>query len=147
MQQRRQARKVALQVLYQTDMAGTPPEEGLGVFYEHFDAPEAERSFTERLVLGVYQHRSELDQLITSASENWRVERMSFVDRNVLRMALYEMLFCADIPAKVSINEAIDLGKLFGSHDSGPFINGVLDHLLSKLQEEGRISDNHSSGK
>ena len=135
MQQRRQARKVALQVLYQMEMSGVTPEEGFRLYFEHFDAPDAERSFVEQLIFGVHQHRSRLDQLITSASENWRVERMSLIDRNILRMALFEMLFCADIPSKVSINEAINLGKLFGSKDSGPFINGVLDHLLARLQK------------
>jgi N utilization substance protein B len=136
---------MALQTLYQMDISGMAPEEGLRLYYDHFDAPLPARPFTEQLVLGVYDHQSELDQFITSAAENWRVERMAPVDRNILRMALYEMLFCADIPPKVSINEAIDLGKKFGSEDSGSFINGILDHLLLKLHQEGQISDDEPS--
>lgn len=136
---------MALQVLYQMDISGIVPEEGLGLYYEHFDAPAADRIFTEQLVYGVFHNQTEIDRLLSSASENWRIERMSFVDRNILRMALYEMLFCADIPPKVSINEAIDLGKLFGSADSGPFINGILDHLLTKLRREGKRTDDGSS--
>ena len=71
--------------------------------------------------------------MIVAASENWRLERMSIIDRNVLRIALFEMLYCPEIPPKVSINEAIDLGKTFGSPDSGAFINGILDHLLREV--------------
>ena len=101
------------------------------------DFAESVRPFAEQLLNGVYQHRDELDAMIVAASENWRIERMSIIDRNVLRIALYEMLYRLEIPPKVSINEAIDLGKTFGSPDSGSFINGILDHLLREVNRIG----------
>jgi N utilization substance protein B len=146
MGQRRKSREIALQMLYQLEMTGEPPNEVIGLYYEIesgedekiADSDYSVRPFAEQLVNGVYQHRSELDAKIVAASENWRLERMSIIDRNVLRIALFEMLYCQEIPPKVSINEAIDLGKTFGSPDSGAFINGILDHLL---REVGRIGE------
>ena len=128
-------------MLYQMEMTRLSPEETIASYNEmtlddEDEEPkltEAVRPFTEHLVNGVHFHRDELDDMIASASSNWRVERMSIIDRNVLRIALFEMLHCREIPPKVSINEAIDLGKMFGSPDSGPFINGVLDRLLEQV--------------
>ena len=142
--QRRRSREMALQALYQMDLSGMGCDEGLNRYFNNFDAPLAARSFTEQLVRGVCNHLSELDQSISSASENWRVERMSPVDRNILRIALFEMLFCQDIPHKVSINEAIDMGKKFGSEDSGSFINGILDHLMAELPPREEMSGDES---
>lgn len=130
---RRRSREIALQVLYQMEMAKTPHREALDLYYESFEASPDARPFTERLVEGVVLHREEIDQLIASASEHWRLERMSIIDRNILRLALFEMLHCSDIPPKVSINEAVELGKSFGTPDSGAFINGILDQLLSRI--------------
>ena len=138
MGQRRKSREIALQMLYQLEMSGQPPDVVIELYYElasdgedkNPDLAKAVRPFAEQLLYGVHAHRDELDAMIVAASENWRLERMSIIDRNVLRIALYEMLYCAEIPPKVSINEAIDLGKTFGSPDSGAFINGILDHLL-----------------
>jgi len=138
MGQRRKSREIALQMLYQMEMTGQPPNVVIDLYYElasadddnNPDLAQAVRPFAEQLLYGVHAHRDELDEMIVTASENWRLERMSIIDRNVLRIALYEMLYCAEIPPKVSINEAIDLGKTFGNPDSGAFINGILDHLL-----------------
>ena len=141
MGQRRKSREIALQMLYQMEVTGQPPHEVIGLYYEMTssdednmpDRAESFRPFAEEIVNGVFAHRSGLDAMIVAASENWRIERMSIIDRNVLRIALYEMLYCFEIPPKVSINEAIDLGKTFGSPDSGAFINGILDHLLPEV--------------
>jgi N utilization substance protein B len=141
MGQRRKSREIALQMLYQMEMTGQPPDEVIESYYElasgdEDNNPEAAaliRPFAEELMNGVYAHREELDKMIVAASENWRLERMSIIDRNVLRIALYEMLYRLEIPPKVSLNEAIDLGKTFGSPDSGAFINGILDHLLPEV--------------
>ena len=139
MGQRRKSREIALQMLYQMEMTGQPPNLVIDLYYELESGDDdkspdpAVRPFGEQLVNGVYAHRDELDRMIVAASENWRIERMSIIDRNVLRIALYEMLHCIEIPPKVSINEAIDLGKTFGSPDSGAFINGILDHLLPEV--------------
>ncbi len=143
MGQRRRSRETALQILYRIDMTASPPDEAIFLHYELMTAgeeqevqvPDVVRPFAEHLVRGVYVHQAEIDQIIVSASDNWRLDRMSIVDRNILRIALFEMLYCPDVPPKVSINEAIDLGKKFGSEDSGAFINGVLDHVLGSLQK------------
>ncbi|MEM5786172.1 MAG: transcription antitermination factor NusB [Syntrophobacteraceae bacterium] len=137
MGQRRQSREIALQMLYQMEMTGLFPEEVIDLYYQLAsddesgrEIPESVRPFAEKLVSGVYSYREQVDKMIVAASENWRLERMSIIDRNILRIAVFEMLYCMEIPPKVSINEAIDLGKTFGSPDSGAFINGILDHLL-----------------
>jgi transcription antitermination protein NusB len=141
MGQRRKSREIALQMLYQMEVAGLPPHEIIDLYYQvaadedeqAASIPESVRPFAERLLYGVSAHREEIDSMIVAASENWRLERMSIIDRNVLRIAVFEMLHCLEIPPKVSINEAIDLGKTFGSPDSGAFINGILDHLLPQV--------------
>jgi N utilization substance protein B len=88
------------------------------------------------VVKGVSQHRDEIDTLIEKHSEHWRLERMTIVDRNVLRMAIFELMHCPDVPTKVILNEAVELGKKYGSEKSSPFINGILDkvsHQLNRL--------------
>ena len=149
MGQRRRSREVALQILYRMDMTHSPPDEAISLHYElattdddrEVEVSQPVRPFAERLVRGVHLNRDEIDQTLISASENWRIDRMSIVDRNILRIALFEMLFCPDVPPKVSINEAIDIGKKFGSEDSGAFINGVLDNILANLQKSAQTSE------
>lgn len=144
MRQRRKAREVALQVLYGIEICrGTLPE-AMDLFWRNFDVPEKVKTFSSVLVEGTWNNREQIDTLIGSCAENWSVERMSIIDRSILRMAVYEFLYCREIPPKVAINEAIDLGKLFGSENSGAFINGVLDALYGKLREEETIQEENS---
>jgi len=138
MSSRRRSREMAIQVLYQVDMAQSDLAEALRLFCEHFKAPESIRDFAFELARGAHEHREEVDTLIKRFSEHWRLERMPTVDRNILRLAIYELLYRPDIPAKVSINEAVDLGKKYGSEDSGSFINGILDRIRLHLEETGR---------
>jgi N utilization substance protein B len=126
---------MAIQVLYQVDMAQSDIGEALRIFCEHFKAPDSIRNFAFELANGVHQYREEIDALIRRFSEHWRLERMSVVDRNILRLAIFELLYRADIPAKVSINEAVDLGKKYGSEDSGAFINGILDRIRLDFED------------
>ncbi|HNT56375.1 MAG TPA: transcription antitermination factor NusB [Syntrophales bacterium] len=135
MGRRRKAREIALQVLYQIDVTGLPPGEAMDLFWEHFDAPDYARPFCARLIEGTREHRDAIDERIRGVSSNWSMERMAIVDRNILRMAVFELLYCRDIPPKVAINEAIDLGKEYGTENSGSFINGILDALFGNLQE------------
>ncbi len=102
-------------------------------FREHFLSNGEADDFLKRLVLGVLEHFAQLDRLIEQYSENWRIDRINMVDRTILRMALYELLYCEEIPPKVTINEAIDLGKRYGSEDSGSFINGILDRIQNEV--------------
>jgi N utilization substance protein B len=136
---RRRSREMVIQVLYQADMTAVPLSEAFQVFCGHFGGPEDIRMFAYELVSGVEEHREVIDHLISRFSEHWRLGRMTIVDRNIIRMAVFEFLYRPDIPAKVSINEAVDLGKKFGSEDSGAFINGVLDKIRLYLEgDEGR---------
>jgi N utilization substance protein B len=102
--------------------------------WKEYISPNEERDeFVERIVLGVLKHCMEIDRLIEQCSENWRLDRMSVIDRNILRMAAFELLYCEEIPPKVTLNEAIDLGKRYGSGDSGSFINGILDRIQNEF--------------
>ncbi len=94
-------------------------------------APDTQR-FYMTLIKGVIDNKSRIDQLIEQFSSNWKISRMGCVDRNILRIAAYELLYCQDIPPKVSINEAVDIGKLYGTEESGSFINGILDGIYQQ---------------
>jgi N utilization substance protein B len=131
---RRRAREIALQVLYQREF--NQAEEALGLFWNNFEALKGAMDFSGRIIRGVEQHREDLDRIIERYSSHWKIGRMAHVDRNILRIAVYELLYCDDIPPKVAINEAIDIGKKYGSEDSGAFINGVLDKV--KSEEKGQ---------
>ncbi|MFO7709111.1 MAG: transcription antitermination factor NusB [Desulfobacterales bacterium] len=131
---RRKARELAMQALFFMDLRNDFSAETFERFCVSF-APKPEvRPFFIQLVEGVLQCRDRLDALIRSASENWSLERMSGVDRNVMRIAVFEMLSCEDIPAKVSINEAVDIGKKFGTEESGAFINGIIDTIRAAIE-------------
>jgi len=129
---RRKSRESALQVLYQLNITRQDATTALTRFQEHFLSHGEADDFMKRLVLGVLEHFPQLDRLIEQYSENWRLDRINMIDRNILRIALYELLYCEEIPPKVTINEAIDLGKRFGSEDSGSFINGILDRIQNE---------------
>ena len=133
MRKRRKSRECALQVLFQLNITKQEAVKALSQFQEHFSSDGEADEFLKRLVLGVLEHRQELDRLIEQYSENWRLDRINIIERNILRMALFELLYCEEIPPKVSINEAIDLGKRYGSGDSGGFINGILDRIQNEV--------------
>ena len=135
---RRKARERALQMLYSLDLNDTlTVGQALGVFWRDFDEEAHDPqvvTFAEALVSGTHSHLEELDAVIQRASKNWRVERMAKVDRNILRLAAYELAHAPDVPAKVVINEAIELAKRFGASESAAFVNGVLDRLAQELK-------------
>lgn len=143
MLKRRQAREIALQVLFYMDMRQDFRTEILLNFCDNFLFDDTPREFFTNLVNGILEQRSKLDARIVAASKNWRLERMSVVDRNAMRIAVYEMLYCDDIPPVVSINEAIEIVKKFGSDDSGAFINGILNTIWKEIEAEstGKGSD------
>jgi N utilization substance protein B len=130
---RRKSREFALKVLYQLNITKQDVIAVLHQFQEHFLSNEEPDEFLKRLVLGVLDHGPELDRLIEQYSENWHLDRINIIERNILRIAIFELLYCAEIPPKVSINEAIDLGKRYGSQDSGGFINGILDRIQNEV--------------
>jgi transcription antitermination protein NusB len=131
---RREARELALQALYQLDVTGeSEAEPALAVFWTHFDAASEVRRFARELVEGVRANRERIDALISASVEHWRLPRLSGVDRNLLRLATFELLARPDIPATVTINEAIEIARRFGSEDSAAFVNGVVDHIARVL--------------
>jgi len=124
-----------MQALFYMDMVGDQSSQGLELFYDHFHPSQKAIPFSRMLVTGVKRSQGFIDATIERFSSNWKIHRMPHVDRNVLRIAVFEMMYCDDIPLKVSINEAIDIGKKFGSDDSGPFINGILDSLRIAIEK------------
>jgi N utilization substance protein B len=138
---RRRSRELAMQALFHMDMNANLSEDQLELYLSCFPPSKKTHTFFLKLVRGVIRAGSELDSVIERFSSNWKISRMSCVDRNVLRLAVFEMLYCKDIPAKVSINEAIDVGKKFGTEESGAFINGILDSVRINI-EKGQITVN-----
>jgi N utilization substance protein B len=141
MRQRRKAREVAVKVLYELDILNVDIEEAVELFWNNFEAHKGAREFSSLLIEGAWKNRDHIDNLISSCSENWSIARMSRVDRSILRMAAYELLYCKDIPPRVTLNEAIDIAKLYGSENSGAFINGILDALYVKSCRENQNQD------
>ena len=130
-----------MQVLFQMEMNGDDSEESVELFCKHFEVSKNAKPFFLRLVNGVKACQDELDRLIERFSDNWKISRMSGVDRNLMRVAVYELLYCEDIPPKVSINEAIDIGRRFGTEQSPAFINGILDSIRIFLEEKKDAPD------
>jgi transcription antitermination protein NusB len=163
MGKRREARERAVQFLFQNDL--NPPEnleaalnqfwdsqraaaiaedKGGATWGEHLELPPmtadeaAVRLFAEPLIRGALEHREEADEIITRHAKNWELHRIAAVDRNILRLAIYEMLHRDDIPPVVSINEAVDIAKKFSTQDSGKFVNGILDKVKGELMRPAR---------
>lgn len=144
---RRGAREMALQVLCLLDaQPQLTPIEGLNLYFRHLLLPDDDeapaepdppvsRRIAEGMVTGVRGAVGELDAALSRCSRNWRLERMAWVDRNLLRLGAYELIYCSEVPARVALNEAIELAKVYGTVESSAFINGVLDRVLA---EQGR---------
>ncbi|HLU40328.1 MAG TPA: transcription antitermination factor NusB [Planctomycetota bacterium] len=154
MRRRTKAREYAVQFLYHLDLRGPDALEEMTRF---LDAAEAEaemgedegaqparrglrrdrelREFALRLIQGTHAHRAEVDKILAAVTRNWDLHRMAAIDRNILRMAIYELMYCPDIPPKVTINEAIELGKRFSTANSGSFINGILDRVRIDIEK------------
>jgi N utilization substance protein B len=133
---RRKSRELAMQALFYMDKCHDNSEDTIEGFRGNFTPPEDILPFFYRLIRGVISSEEEIDAIIEQFSSNWKISRMSCVDRNIMRIAVYELLWCHDIPSKVSINEAIDIGKKYGTDESGPFINGILDSIRDAVEKE-----------
>jgi transcription antitermination protein NusB len=129
MTRRTRGREIALQVLYLLEQnPGIDPAE-VRLFIERRLRDPRLREFAEELIAGVRAHQPRIDDLIAGAAENWRLDRMAAIDRNIIRLGAYEMLFCPDVPMKVAINEALELAKRYSTAQSSRFVNGILDRL------------------
>lgn len=132
---RRESREKVFQTLFMMDVLGVGPDEAIPLFALTSQPPSDEEYYRDT-VLGVWERRAEIDALISQAAEHWRIERMALVDRNILRLGVYEISHGRDIPYAVAINEAVDLGKRFGAEESGGFINGILDRISSIVRKK-----------
>jgi N utilization substance protein B len=146
---RHQSRERALQVLFQYDIHRKP---GLWLdeFWKQYKVSEDVKAFAEQLVNGVLEHKKDLDVLIGKYATNWKVSRMQIVDRNILRLGAYELLWLDEVPAKVTVNEAIELAKDFGDDEAAKFVNGILDKVLAteaKLEGKRRDTVRQQKGK
>ena len=145
MKQRSRARELALQTLYQVDLTQDYDRERIDAFLNGQESEEEPREFARSLVYGTLANQEEIAAMIDEVTQNWALSRMAVIDRNVLRLAAHELLHREDIPPKVSINEAIEIGKRFSTTNSGAFINGILDkimnHHLPGDEEDGGTTD------
>ncbi len=144
LRRRTRAREIALQLLFQFDLRGERYEQEAGESIQQLLAHDSHGdeevlTFAKRLVEGTLQHRDELDERLRTVTRNWELKRMAGVDRNVLRMSMFELMHCADVPPKVAINEAIELGKKFSTANSGGFINGILDRVRLDIEQERTV--------
>jgi N utilization substance protein B len=139
------AREAALQMLYAIEAAEEPKEHVLSQFWRQTPGDPEGRQYAERLVFGITEELAQVDGLISEASQNWRVERMSRVDRNVLRIGTFELLQSQDTPAAVILDEAIELAKRFGSEDSGKFVNGVLERIKTNVLAKDRQTEDRQT--
>ncbi|MCG0277619.1 MAG: transcription antitermination factor NusB [Thermanaeromonas sp.] len=136
---RRKARRRVLQALFAADIARISGEAALEQVLEGKSLGPGDISFAQKLVRGVEENREKLDELLDKYAIGWPVERMSVVDRNILRLGLYELMFLQEeIPPSVAINEAVELAKIFSSEEASAFVNGILDTIRRDL-EEGRV--------
>src|SRR5262249_7300210 len=137
--ERRRAREYALQLLFQIDLCPEPIDAALETFWKGKKVKEAIVEFSSSLVRGAVEHREWIDTVLGSISHHWRVPRMAVVDRNILRLALHELVYVDATPPIVVINEAIEIAKKFGNEESGPFVNGILDAIRLRI-ESGAIA-------
>lgn len=135
---RRKAREVALQLLYQNEYNPGWIEEALGHFWREGELEVKAIAFASELVLGTLDNLETIDRRLAGSSDNWRLSRMAIIDRNIMRLAVYEFLFTPETPKKVVINEAIEIAKRFGTEDSTQFVNGVLDNIRREIEAEDK---------
>ncbi len=145
---RRKGRECGLQILYQAETTGVPSEQKNALadiskanlqatieeFFTHFDAPDDVHQYAASLVLGTHLNLEKIDAAISQYSNKWRIDRMTRVDRNVLRIATYELMYSHELPTRVILDEAIEVAKRFGSEQSAAFVNGILDTIAKKVR-------------
>jgi N utilization substance protein B len=140
MGKRRDGREAAVQFLYQRDLNPEQEADQHEQFWKLREATKGTRDFAEALISGVLQHQEDIDARIQAVASNYELKRIAAVDRNILRVALFEMIHVLEVPPVVAINEAIEIAKRFGSEDSGRFVNGVLDRIRHELPRPARVA-------
>ncbi|MCB1209876.1 MAG: transcription antitermination factor NusB [Verrucomicrobiales bacterium] len=138
MGKRREGREAAVQYLFAHDLHGQPKPEDMSSFWDVHNARPGVRKYAEELIQGVLGDLPEIDRLLENVVQNFRIERLASVDRNILRLAIYELRNVKDVPTAVILNEAIEIAKTFGAGESGGFVNGVLDRLTAEIRGRAR---------
>jgi len=137
MRKRTHARECALKILYAVEITKEEPKTCIDNFWLSEEEAEPQvRDFAANLVLGVYKNKDDIDSLLSEHATNWQLDRMAVIDKNILRLGTYELVFDEEVPPKVAINEAIEMAKKYGDKDSGKFVNGVLDKI-NKVRGKG----------
>ncbi|MFZ5652295.1 MAG: transcription antitermination factor NusB [Bacillota bacterium] len=134
---RRQARETAMKSLYQVDVGGAEPESAITNAMDMDQLSPEDIDFARELVMGSIEHMQEIDKTISSLSKDWNIDRLARVDHNIMRMAVYEIMYRDDIPYGVTVNEAVELAKMYGGSDSGKFVNGILGKVAGKAALSG----------
>ncbi|HKV56012.1 MAG TPA: transcription antitermination factor NusB [Candidatus Binataceae bacterium] len=135
---RHAGRELALKALYQIDIRGQVSNEDLALFFDSFAADDRARTFALKLVDGVRRERKDIDRSLGEALEHWSIGRLSRIDHNILRIGIFELMRMNEIPARVTIDEAIEMAKAYGDQESGRFVNGVLDQVAERLNLKGK---------
>ncbi len=144
MRKRTKAREIALKILYQSEITRREIKIVMQNFFDMMEAVDKNvEEFSHRIALGVEEHLEVIDQVITKHATNWQLKRMAIIDRNILRLGVYELLFAPDIPPKVTINEAVELAKKYGDIESSKFVNGILD----KIHKTDIVTQKKPNGK
>jgi N utilization substance protein B len=138
---RRKARELALRILYQMETNSEDTVKALARYCESFPYQQEVIDYTKNVLTGIEREKDAIDRLIKDACDNWRLDRITYVDINILRLGIYEMLFSEDVPPKVAIDEAIEIAKKYGNEDSREFINGVLDRVLKDFYKREKLAD------
>lgn len=136
MRSRRRGREAALQMLYEMDLSGVTGEDAIRFYWTHLAESHEGEEFANVIVRRYASEQERIDELVRKVSHHWRLDRMARVDRNILRLGACELVAMADVPRRVTLNEAVELAKRFGSEGSGGFVNGVLDRIASELGKE-----------
>lgn len=144
MSKRRSARELALKILFQVEVGKFTPDEALETSFEQVNPPAEDREYAAELVRGVAGEAAELDQIIGELAQGWSLERLAKVDKNVLRLALYELIHAGETPANVVINDAVEVVKKYSTDDSGRFVNGILGSFLRRRDSGGGVEGTKS---
>jgi len=146
MGKRRKARESTLQILFQLEFNSNQPETTIKQYWESRRTSEEIKEYSHWLVNGIMSHQREIDSVIQSVSEHWRLSRMAVIDRNILRLAVFELLFEEDMAAAIIINEAIEIAKKYSSEEAATFVNGILDAIRKKLKSIKKAKKEEKNG-
>lgn len=133
---RREGREIAVQALYAIELSPSQPREAINLFFESDTFKKSSKDFATDLLLGILDKGTDLDARISEKSSNWSISRMAKIDLAIIRLAAYELVYREDIPKNVTINEAIEIAKKFGSEESPAFVNGILDEIAKGIPEK-----------